>query len=88
MRCKRCYGTKKVMGLGWMETECANCDGTGSERPTAKLSDTDAAGETHRADNTLSGLEYVSGTAEPLESASVDVPRVTTRADRREARRG
>jgi hypothetical protein len=27
--CMTCRGQKKVQGLGWMEIECANCDGLG-----------------------------------------------------------
>lgn len=27
--CLSCRGQKKVHGLGWMESECANCDGLG-----------------------------------------------------------
>jgi DnaJ-class molecular chaperone len=27
--CMSCRGQKKVLGMGWIETECANCDGLG-----------------------------------------------------------
>jgi DnaJ-class molecular chaperone len=28
-RCPRCFGNKKVMGIGMVETDCQKCDGEG-----------------------------------------------------------
>ena len=28
-RCDRCYGAKKVSGIGWIEIDCPRCDGLG-----------------------------------------------------------
>jgi hypothetical protein len=38
-KCQRCRGTKKVMGLGWIEKDCNVCGATGYVKDEVKLAD-------------------------------------------------